>query len=88
MTTLTIDTLAYAKRLRAAGIDDRQAEAMAEALAAGISETGAELATKADLANLARREDLAELKAELTNRIYLVAGLIVAAVFAMLRFMA
>ncbi len=46
MTTTPFDTLAYAKKLKAAGIPDMQAEAQAEALASAIS---GELPTKADL---------------------------------------
>ena len=36
MTTLTFDTLAYAKRLREAGFTEPQAEAQAEALAEAL----------------------------------------------------
>lgn len=42
----TFDTLAYAKKLKAAGVPDAQAEAQAEALAAAV---GPQLVTKADL---------------------------------------
>ena len=35
MTTITFDTLAYVKKLREAGIDEKQAEAQAVALAPG-----------------------------------------------------
>jgi hypothetical protein len=43
---MTIDTLGYVKRLEAAGIDRRQAEAHAEATR---GEVAPQLATKADL---------------------------------------
>lgn len=46
MTTTVFDTLAYAKRLKAAGVPEAQAEAQAEALAAAITN---ELVTKPDL---------------------------------------
>jgi len=62
--------------------DDRQDEAMAEALAGGISGASAGLVTKADLTS-----ELPKLETRLTYRISVVSGLIVAARFAMLRFM-
>jgi hypothetical protein len=43
---MTIDTLGYVKRLEAAGVDRRQAEAHAEAMR---DEVAPQLATKADL---------------------------------------
>src|SRR6266702_8000458 len=46
MSITVFDTLAYAKKPKAAGVPDAQAEAQAEALASAI---GAELATKTDL---------------------------------------
>jgi len=55
---------------------------MAEALAGGISGASAGLVTKADLTS-----ELPKLETRLTYRISVVSGLIVAARFAMLRFM-
>ena len=52
MTTLTFDTLAYVKKLREAGIDEKQAEAQAVALASVLKETSGELATKQDVERL------------------------------------
>ena len=49
MTTISFDTLAYVKKLREAGIDEKQAEAQAVALAAVLKETSGELATKQDV---------------------------------------
>ena len=46
MSASAFDTLAYTKRLRAAGVPEAQAEAQAEALAAAIT---SELVTKHDL---------------------------------------
>jgi hypothetical protein len=46
MSTTVFDTLAYAKRLKAAGVPEAQAEAQAEALAAAIS---SEIVTRRDL---------------------------------------
>ena len=43
---MTIDTLSYVKRLEAAGVDRRQAEAQAEAL---LDVVAPQLATRADL---------------------------------------
>ena len=46
MATTAIDTLRYARRLKAAGVPDDQAEEMADALGAELVEN---LATKTDL---------------------------------------
>lgn len=64
MSTATIDTLKFTKRLTAAGMAQGQAEALAEAVAEGTAEG---LATKYDLAALETRLEakLAEVKAEL-----------------------
>lgn len=56
MAQLGFDTLAFAKRLSAAGMDSRQAEALAEAL------------TEHALDSLATRADLKELELRLTLR--------------------
>jgi hypothetical protein len=50
--TFTFDTLAYAKALRAANVENTQAEAMADALKGALTRGSSELATKADLAEL------------------------------------
>jgi len=60
MTTTTFDTLAYAKRLRDAGVPEPQAEAQAAALADALRQNAGDLVTKQDLAVA-----LAELKADL-----------------------
>ena len=49
MTTTTFDTLAYAKRLREAGVPEPQAEAQSAALADALRQNAGELATIADL---------------------------------------
>ncbi len=67
MSTLVLDTLQYANKLKAAGVPDRQAEVQAETLAEVLVD---KLATKQDL-----DLKLAELKNEL---IKWVAGLSVA----------
>ncbi len=57
MSSTVFDTLAYSKRLKAAGVPEAQAEAQAEALADAI--TG-QIATKTDV-----NETKLELKAEI-----------------------
>ncbi len=71
MTTAAFDTLTYARRLKAAGVDEAQAEAHAEAVRDAITEG---VATKADLKDLELR-----LTVRLGSWVALVGGLIVAA---------
>jgi hypothetical protein len=52
MTTISFDTLAYAKKLMAAGFTQQQAEVQAEALKDIIDDT---LSTKQDLKDLENR---------------------------------
>ena len=52
MTAITFDTLAYAKTLRDAGVEERQAEAQASALATVLKTGAAELATGRDIETL------------------------------------
>ena len=52
MSTAAFDTLSAARKLEAAGVERRQAEAHAEALRQAISADRGELATKADIADL------------------------------------
>jgi len=63
----SFDTLAFVKRLSAAGWDTRQAEALAEALTGNAFD---ELATKSDLRELgsALRSEMKELELRLTIR--------------------
>ena len=74
-TSLGFDTLLYARRLKAAGVDEAQAEAHAEAVA-----------TKADLDNLETRLDAKidavadKLMLRLGGLVVAVGGLIVAAI--------
>lgn len=51
---IALDTLAYARRLREAGLSEEQAEGHAQALAAAMTDT---LATKLDLRELEIRTD-------------------------------
>jgi len=57
MTTITFDTLAYVKKLREAGIEEKQAEAQAVALAAVLKETSGELVPKQDIDRLSEQVD-------------------------------
>ena len=52
MTAIAFDTLAYANKLKQAGVPDRQAEVQAEAMAELVEER---LATKRDLSELEYR---------------------------------
>ena len=61
MATLTFDELAYVDRLKAAGVGEREARALAEGLDQALRE---EVASKSDLA--AVKSDLATVKAELS----------------------
>lgn len=60
MTALTFDTLAYVKTLRDAGIEEKQAEAQASALAAVLKSSAGDLATKQDIDRLEARVNLFE----------------------------
>jgi len=64
MATVTFDTLAYAKKLKAAGFTDQQAEVQAQAFAEIIEER---LATKQNIELL--RRDMKELEMRLTLRL-------------------
>jgi len=61
---LAFDTLAYAKKLKAAGFTDKQAEVQAEAIAEIIEER---LATKQDILDLKR--DMKEMETALRREI-------------------
>ena len=78
MTTITFDTLAYVKTLREAGVDEKQAEAQAAALATVLKSGSTDLATQRDIESLRTdlkrdtellraelKKDIAETKAEL-----------------------
>jgi len=60
VTLSSFDTLQYVKRLRAADVPEKQAEAQAEALRAVLVDQSADLATKADIALL--RKDMEALE--------------------------
>ena len=55
MTATTFDTLEIVRDLEAAGVERRQAEAHAEAMAKAANAGHGELATKTDMANLETR---------------------------------
>ena len=84
MTVATFDTLAATRDLEAAGMERRQAEAVAEVTAQAAVTGHGELATKADIEDFATKADLADLKAAMARqeaRIYLA---LVGVVFAIL----
>lgn len=60
MTTLSFDTLKLARRLEGAGFSSKQAGDTAEALAESLRETS----------DLATRQDLVEMKADLKAELY------------------
>ena len=66
MSAVAFDTLTAARDLEAAGIERRQAEAIAGTVRTAAAADREALATKADLAEL--RADLAELETRLTAR--------------------
>ena len=74
---LSFDTLAFAKRLAAAGMESRQAQALAEALNDIVFDT---LATKSDLRELevATKTSLNELEHRLTNSLTVRTGAMIA----------
>lgn len=67
MTAITFDTLAHAKKMKAVGFTEQQAEAQAQAIAEVIDEN---LATKKDIAELRTelKRDIKELEYKLTIR--------------------
>ena len=90
MSAATFDTLTTARKLEAAGVERRQAEAHAEALREAVSADRDALATKADLdaklaeletrlrADLAMKADLETLRSELRWMLAFQAALILA----------
>lgn len=64
MTALTFDTLAYVKTLRDAGIEEKQAEAQAAALATVLKTSASDLATKQDIDRIEARVNLFEERSE------------------------
>lgn len=83
MGTITFDTLKYAENLKAAGFEEKQARALAEAQKEALAETfemkGRQSATKSDVAELLpkierTRKDIATTK---SGTIKWVAGLLI-----------
>lgn len=68
MASLTFDTLKFVKKLRDAGFDEQQAEAVSEAFREAQHTVGQDLATKSDLKELELRLEtrLEGLRGELT----------------------
>jgi len=82
MTVLSFDTLKFARRLQAAGMDARLAEEQAEALAEALEANLQELATKADIADLRKEMLLLEqrLIIKLGSMLVVAVGMVVALV--------
>jgi len=84
MSSAAFDTLAAARDLKAAGLNDAYAEAVAETVRSAL--TGS-VATTADIADL--RTDMAKLETRMTRTLYAVAAALLAgqlaAVLALLR---
>ncbi|MBE2295666.1 MAG: DUF1640 domain-containing protein [Phycisphaerales bacterium] len=64
MTALTFDTLAYVKTLRDAGVEEKQAEAQANALAAVLKGSATDLATRQDIDRVEAKLNLIEERTE------------------------
>ena len=74
MAAITFDTLKFAKRLKAAGFNETQAEALSDAQRESLAEIlDTSLATKSDITRL--EKEIASVKAEI---IKWVAGMLVA----------
>ena len=69
MTAIAFDTLVAARGLEAAGMERRQAEAVAEVTAQAAVTGHGELATKADIKDFATKADLAADIARLEGRL-------------------
>jgi len=67
MASITFDTLKYSKRLKDAGVPEKQAEAYAEALAEVLEVNLKELATKEDIALV--RSDINALEERLGDKL-------------------
>ena len=87
MSAATFDTLTAARELEAAGIERRQAEAIAEGMReaadAAASADRAELATKADLAHFATKADLYREIGALRSEMRWILGFLAALILAM-----
>ena len=81
MASITFDTLAYTKKLKAAGVPEKQAEIQAETFAEIIEER---LATKQDLKEMeiTLRRDMKELELRLKHDLTIRMGTITAAAIA------
>ncbi|MGN7612627.1 DUF1640 domain-containing protein [Magnetococcales bacterium HHB-1] len=93
MTTLALDTLSFAKKLKKSGFSEEQAEALTDVILESYQARLNELATKQDLAECKSeiKTELSETKLEMVKWVsgLLLAqtALIIAAFFAMRRFM-
>ncbi|MDE0456063.1 MAG: hypothetical protein OXI15_02110 [Chromatiales bacterium] len=79
-----LDTLTLADRLTEAGVDQKQANAIAHA----IHDAQGESVTKADIQHLPAKVDLQQIRADLYRVMLLQTGVLIGAMFALLRFTA
>lgn len=79
MSSITFDTLKYAKKLRQAGFSEEQAEAQASALAEAVSEI--DVATKRDINDL--KNEIQKLELRLTIKLGAIVAAGVAAIVAL-----
>ena len=75
MSATTFDTLTAARELESAGIERRQAEAIAQGMRRAASADREQLATKADLAEL--RADLAGLESRMYRALWIQAAALI-----------
>ena len=80
MNATTFDTCAAAKHLRDAGFDEDQAEAAVTMVRDAIGSDRDQLATKADIAHCATKEDLANAVNRMLLAQFAIAGLLFAAI--------
>lgn len=84
MTAITFDTLKYVKSLKAAGFEERQAEALAEAQAAVHEKSLHALVTKQDL-DVKLEKELSPIRTDLAVIKWMLALIIIVTVLPALR---
>ena len=78
VTATSFNPLAIARDLEAAGMDRRQAEAVAEGMRRAATADRADLATRGDLEPLATKAELATLRSEMRWMLGFLAALVLA----------
>ncbi len=85
MTTAAFDTLTCARRLKAAGVDEAQAEAVRDAIAEGVASLRADLKTETASLRAGLKTEIANLRADLYRAMWMQAGVVVAAIVALVK---